>query len=99
MENASEAVSAPCRLRSTSAWLRSCTVATSATSNAIVQTATAPAAGRLRGGLLERAGMRCHQACVVGGQGQIRTAGHLDADVELDLPHPQAWQGRGVLER
>ena len=95
IEKASVAGSAWTRLFSTSAWLRSCTVATSATSSAMSHTATGPAEvrERCRGRReLGRADMGRLQAPVESGQRFIRRSAHAKGQLVLDLPEPQAGQ-------
>src|SRR5229473_6629935 len=102
IEKASVAGSAWTRLLSTSAWLRSCTVATSATSSAMSQTATGPADDRVRcrgRRELGRADMRRLQAAVERGQHLIGRSADAKRELELDLPDPQAGQAVGVAER
>src|SRR5712692_11367743 len=100
MRNASEVVSVPTRLRSTSAWLRICTVATSATSSAITATLIGPFGERRPGRRLRsvRADMRYLQAGVVGGKGDIRLPFEGDAHLELDLPCADVRQRGGIAE-
>src|SRR5260370_35074573 len=99
IKKASVVVSVPTRLRSPSAWLRICTVATSATSRAISQISMARP--DLRRGGAERLGgadMRNLQARVVGGQPQVRDTCHRDHELESNLPGPQARQGNPIVE-
>src|SRR5436853_19073 len=82
---ASRLLTASCRLRSTSAWLRSWIVATSATRSAMVHTANAPLVDLDRAGrLLGRADIGDLQAGVVGGERRVAEARDLQADAELD---------------
>src|SRR5438309_7503058 len=93
-------VSVPTRLRSTSASLRICTVATRATSSAMSQISIARR-GRRRGpdGRLWGADMRYLQARVVCGQLDIRYTGDRDCDLEPNLAIAQVGYCARVFQR
>src|SRR5713226_7917072 len=100
IRNAREVVSVPTRLLSTSAWLRICTVATSATSSAITATLMAPVGERRPGPRPRsvRADMRNLQAGVVRGKRDVRAAFEGDAQLELDPPRADVWERRRIAE-
>src|ERR1700736_2170450 len=88
------------RLRSTSAWLRICTVATSATSSAMSQISIArPGRRRLAAGVLGGADMRNLQAGVVCRQLQVRAADHMKGDLKANLAVADVGQGGRLRER
>src|SRR5258708_34804675 len=83
-------VSVPPRLFSTSAWLRICTVATSATSRAMSQISIArPDRRRGAAARLGGADMGYLQARVVGRQLHVRFAVDGEHDLEADLAVPK----------
>src|SRR5260370_30485791 len=100
IKKAGVVVSVPTRPRSTSAWLRICTVATSATSRAMSQIPMArPDLRRTGAERLRGADMGNLQARVVGGQLQGRDARHRDHELESNLPRPEAGQENRVVAR
>src|SRR5438477_1752346 len=92
-------VSVPTSLRSTSASLRSCTVATRATSRAMSQISIALRGRRGPDKRLWGADMRYLQARVVCGQLDVRHAGDRDRDLEPDLAIAQVGYSARVFQR
>src|SRR6202011_6337398 len=87
------------RLRSTSAWLRICTVAPSATSSAMSQISIArPGRRRLAAGVLGGADMRNLQAGVVCRQLQVRAADDMKGDLKANLAVADVGQGGRLRE-